>query len=130
MLLQRFISKLLLTPSLELSITLSKYCLPALAMCLIIGVVGSDIRAGRMRVADFFTFSLYVFQLTFPTFIMGWVVALVQRGAASMQRLDELLSVEPTIADHPDAEAPAEFRGGIELRGLTVRYPGAGADAD
>ena len=39
-------------------------------------------------VSDFFRFALLVFQLTFPTFIMGWVVALVQRGAASMQRID------------------------------------------
>ena len=71
-------------------------------------------------------FSLLVVQLTFPTFIMGWVVALVQRGAASMQRLDELLSVEPAIADHPEPETPDPIRGELELRRLTVVYPGSG----
>ena len=97
--------------------------LPALAMVVILLVGGGEIAAGRMAVADFFAFSMYVFQLTFPTFIMGWVVALVQRGAVSMQRIDELLSVEPSIADAEDAQPPGEMRGEIEFRNLTFRYP-------
>jgi ATP-binding cassette subfamily B protein len=96
--------------------------LPALAMCLILSVGGSDIVSGRMAVADFFTFSIYVSQLTFPTFIMGWVVALVQRGAASMQRIDELLSVVPAIADPADPIPLGALRGELEFRNLTFRY--------
>jgi len=101
--------------------------LPALSMGLILLVGGRDITSGRMAVADFFTFAMYVYELTFPTFIMGWVVALVQRGAASMQRIDELLSEQPTIADRPDAEPLRELRGEIEFRNLTFGYAG---DAD
>jgi ATP-binding cassette subfamily B protein len=97
--------------------------LPALAMAVILLVGGGEIAAGRMEVGDFFAFSMYVFQLTFPTFIMGWVVALVQRGAVSMQRIDELLSVEPSIADAEGARPPGEIRGEIEFRNLTFRYP-------
>ena len=100
--------------------------LPATAMLLILLVGGQSMASGALPASDFFRFALLVFQLTFPTFIMGWVVALVQRGAASMQRLDELLSVEPAIADRPDAEPVSELRGEIEFRGLTFRYPGAG----
>jgi ATP-binding cassette subfamily B protein len=98
--------------------------LPALAMGLILLVGGRDIAAGRMAVSDFFTFAMYVYELTFPTFIMGWVVALVQRGAASMQRIDELLSELPTIADRPDAVALASLRGELEFRHLTFSYAG------
>jgi ATP-binding cassette subfamily B protein len=97
--------------------------LPALAMLVILLVGGGEIAAGRMEVGDFFAFSMYVFQLTFPTFLMGWVVALVQRGAVSMQRIDELLSVEPSIADAENAQPPGEMRGEIEFRNLTFRYP-------
>jgi ATP-binding cassette subfamily B protein len=96
--------------------------LPALAMVVILLVGGGEIAAGRMTVGDFFAFSMYVFQLTFPTFIMGWVVALVQRGAVSMQRIDEMLSIEPSIADGEDAVPPREIRGEIEFRNLTFRY--------
>ena len=66
---------------------------------------------------------MYVYELTFPTFIMGWVVALVQRGAASMQRIDELLS-ERAVDRRPARRACRcrELRGEIEFRDLTFRY--------
>jgi ATP-binding cassette subfamily B protein len=81
--------------------------LPAMAMFMVLLVGGEEIGAGRMQVDAFFTFAMFIYQLTFPTFIMGWVVALVQRGAAAMH--DQL-------------------RGEIEFRGLDFRYPGEGAE--
>jgi len=102
--------------------------LPAAAMWIILLVGGNLLSTGGMKVSEFFTFAMYVYQLTFPTFIMGWVVAIVQRGAASMQRLDELLSEVPSIADAEDAVADASIRGEIEFRDLTFRYPGAGRE--
>jgi ATP-binding cassette subfamily B protein len=97
--------------------------LPASAMLILFVIGGQEILAGRMGKGDFFAFSIYIFNLTFPTFIMGWVVALAQRGAASMQRIDELLSEAPSIADPPDVRNAGEVRGAIELRNLTFHYP-------
>jgi ATP-binding cassette subfamily B protein len=99
--------------------------LPAAAMWIILLVGGSEIAAGRMHVDQFFTFAMYVYELTFPTFLLGFVVAVVQRGSASMQRIDELLSERPAIADRADAVPLAELRGEIEFRRLTFRYPGS-----
>ncbi len=99
--------------------------LPAAAMWIILLVGGSEISAGRMEIPEFFTFAMFVYELTFPTFLMGFVVAVVQRGAASMQRIDELLSERPAIADRADAVAVSELRGEIEFRGLTFRYAGS-----
>jgi ATP-binding cassette subfamily B protein len=96
--------------------------LPAAAMWIILLVGGHEIANGTMTLAQFFTFAIYVYELTFPTFIMGWVVALAQRGAASMQRIDELLNVAPAIADRADAAEVEELRGDIEFRDLTFRY--------
>jgi ATP-binding cassette subfamily B protein len=98
--------------------------LPAAAMWLVLIVGGSEVTAGRLTLAGFFTFSMYVYELTFPTFLMGWVVALVQRGAASMQRLDEVLCVEPSIADRSDMVPVEKLRGEIEFRRLDFFYPG------
>jgi len=98
--------------------------LPASAMLILFVVGGQEILAGHMEKGDFFAFAIYIFNLTFPTFIMGWVVALAQRGAASMQRIDELLSEAPSIADPPDVSDVAEVRGAIEFRNLTFHYPG------
>ena len=98
--------------------------LPATAMWLILLVGGQKIVDGGMMPEDFFKFAMYIYQLTFPTFIMGWVVALVQRGAASMQRLDELLSIEPSIQDTAETQDVESIRGEIEFRHLTFRYLG------
>jgi ATP-binding cassette subfamily B protein len=99
--------------------------LPAAAMWIILFFGGSEIAAGRMSVDQFFTFAMYIYELTFPTFLMGFVVAVVQRGAASMLRIDELLSEKPAIADRPDAALVPRLRGEIEFRRLTFRYAGS-----
>ncbi len=99
--------------------------LPAAAMWIILFVGGREISAGRMQIPEFFTFAMFVYELTFPTFLMGFVVAVVQRGAASMLRIDELLSEKPAIADRADALPVRELRGEIEFRRLTFRYAGS-----
>jgi len=96
--------------------------LPAAAMCILLVVGGAYYKTGEINVGDFFTFSVFIFQLIFPTFIMGWVFALVQRGAAAMQRIDEVLSVEPSIADEPGLDSFDALRGEIEFRHLSFRY--------
>jgi len=102
--------------------------LPSIGMLMVLAVGGWKISRGALSTGDFFAFAILIYQLTFPTFIMGWVVALVQRGAAAMQRIDEILATEPTIADRPDAVALDGLRGEIEFRDLTFSYPGAGRD--
>jgi ATP-binding cassette subfamily B multidrug efflux pump len=99
--------------------------LPTAAMVILVVVGGQEMVAGRMSKGHFFTFAMFIFNLTFPTFIMGWVVALAQRGAASMQRIDEPLSEEASIADRPDVLAVEEVRGDIEFRDLGFHYPGS-----
>ncbi len=98
--------------------------LPAVSMMMVLVVGGAEVTAGRMSVGAFFAFAMYVWELTFPTFIMGWTVALVQRGAAAMQRIDEVLSVEPSIADR-ESEPVDRLVGEIEFRDLTFVYPGS-----
>jgi ATP-binding cassette subfamily B protein len=98
--------------------------LPALAMWIVLLVGGRDVMAGEMQISAFFTFAMYIYELTFPTFILGWVVALVQRGAAAMQRINEVLTAEPAVADAMDATALEKVRGEIEFRDLSFYYPG------
>jgi ATP-binding cassette subfamily B multidrug efflux pump len=99
--------------------------LPALGMGLVLLVGGHKIAQGTLTKGEFMMFAVYIWNLTFPTFIMGWVFSLVQRGAASMQRIDEVLATEPSIADRDDLEDVDALRGEIEFRNLTFQYPGA-----
>jgi len=96
--------------------------LPATGMMMVLSLGGFMISNGEMSLGNFFTFAMYIYQLTFPTVIMGWMVSLVQRGAAAMERLDEILSVEPSIADRADVIPLTELRGEIEFRDLHFGY--------
>ncbi len=97
--------------------------LPGFAMLIILWVGGTKILVGQMTTKEFITFAMLIYGLTFPTFILGWVFSLIQRGAAAMQRIDEVLTIEPSIADRPDAVEIESLRGEIEFRNLTFRYP-------
>jgi ATP-binding cassette subfamily B protein len=99
--------------------------LPSVSMFMVILVGLPRVHAGLMDKGDFFTYAMYIYQLTFPTFILGWVVALLQRGAAAMQRIDEVLSVEPSIRDRADVVPLERLRGEIEFRGLDFHYSGS-----
>jgi ATP-binding cassette subfamily B protein len=96
--------------------------LPSIAMGVVLLVGGASIGEGHMSKEQFFTFAMFIWELTFPTFIMGWVFAIVQRGAAAMQRIDEILSVEPSIRDSAEVVERERLSGEIEFRGLTFRY--------
>jgi ATP-binding cassette subfamily B protein len=98
--------------------------LPALGIFVLCWVGFPEIRSGEMTEGEFFAFSMYIVEMTFPIFIMGWVFSLVQRGTASMQRLDEVLSEVPAIRDPADAAPLAALSGAIEVRRLTFTYPG------
>ena len=117
-LLERHLALVRVNAALPTIITL----LPALGMVAVLAYGGNMMARGEMTLAVFFTFAMYIYQLTFPTFIMGWVVALVQRGAASLERIDEILSTDPSIADREDAEPIERLAGEIEFRGLDFSY--------
>jgi ATP-binding cassette subfamily B protein len=103
--------------------------LPSLSMLMVLVIGMSAFAQKTMTVGQLFTFALYIYQLTFPTFIMGWTVALVQRGSAAMQRIDEVLSVEPSIRDGDDLESVESLRGEIEFRNFAFNYLGSDRDS-
>jgi ATP-binding cassette subfamily B protein len=98
--------------------------LPALALVLVLYVGGTRVQAGAITQADLWAFATYIFQLTFPTFIMGWVIAITQRGLAGLERLGEVLDTVPTIRDRRDVVPLARLEGRVEVRNLTLTYPG------
>jgi ATP-binding cassette subfamily B protein len=55
---------------------------------------------------------------------LGWVVNLLERGRASMQRLNYILDTMPEVKDDPDRMQDVEIEGTIEFRGLNFSYNG------
>ncbi len=79
--------------------------------------------SGSMTVGDFFSFSTYMVQLTWPMIALGWVVNIFQRGTASLTRLNEIILEQPEIKDAPAAK-DIDIAGEIEFRGLNFSYEG------
>jgi ATP-binding cassette subfamily B multidrug efflux pump len=84
---------------------------------------GRRVATGRLSVGDLVAFIGYLYLLAWPTMALGWMLSVFQRGRAAMQRLNDLLTVEPAIASPAGGTAIAPFRGEIELRDVTFRYP-------
>jgi ATP-binding cassette subfamily B protein len=60
--------------------------------------------------------------LVWPTAVMGWILTLAQRGAASMSRLAAVLTSEPAVFDANNAKPLVEIQKGIEFRKLSFKY--------
>ena len=96
--------------------------LPAAGLGMVLFLGLDMIAAGTLKPGALFTFTIFARVLTFPTMMLGYSVSLLQRGSSAMQRIDEILSVDPAIADHEDAIDPGELAGEVELRGLSFGY--------
>jgi ATP-binding cassette subfamily B protein len=86
---------------------------------------GHQVLAHRISVGDFVAFNTYMVMLIWPIIAVGWVVNLLERGTASVERIDELLTAEPMIDDSAAdtrIAADAVLGGEIEFRHLSFSY--------
>lgn len=88
---------------------------------------GRLVLAGTVSVGEFVSFGVYLALLIWPMIALGWAVNLVQRGAASMGRINALFREHPDVAEplHPVELPPASGARSIALEGIWFRYPGA-----
>ncbi len=98
----------------------------SLALVLYLGgrqTIGFDITPG-----DFVAFISYLGLLTWPMMAMGWVMNLIQRGAASLDRINVILQTAPDIMT-PKRPSPVKtIRGDIACDQVGFRYrPGQAA---
>ena len=106
----------MLWPTLEFVLGLS------LMITLLVG--GREVVLHHISVGDYTSYSVYMVQLTWPMIAIGWVVNLVQRGAASVVRIDQIMQEKPSIDDSgadPSLQG-APIAGTIELRDLSFSY--------
>jgi ATP-binding cassette subfamily B protein len=84
---------------------------------------------GSVSVGEFVAFGVYLAMLVWPMIAFGWAFNLVQRGAASMGRINQLFAEQPAItaAASPVSLPPAASARSVEFRNVWFRYPGAHA---
>jgi len=88
-----------------------------------ISVVRSDISLG-----DFVAFTQYLSMLVWPMISLGWAVNLLQRGKASLGRINQLFLQDPEITDTIKPRSLSGTR--IDIRDLTFAYPTAKGRSD
>ena len=59
---------------------------------------GDRLLSGSISLGNFVMFNSYMGMLVWPMIALGWVVNLMERGSASLARIDEVMQQQPTIA--------------------------------
>lgn len=77
---------------------------------------------GTITIGEFTAFMLYMGMLVWPSIALGWVVGLFQQGAASMQRMRQVLDAVPSVSEGSIRVKCQKLRGEIEFRQLTFGY--------
>src|SRR5262244_3366395 len=95
-----------------------------LAVVVVIWVGGRQVIQGAITLGDFVAFNVYLGRLTWPMIALGWVVNLLERGRASMERLNYILDTPPEVKDADDVLTDFEVQGAIEFRNLSFSYNG------
>jgi ATP-binding cassette subfamily B multidrug efflux pump len=90
---------------------------------LVLWVGGRQLMQGRLSLGSFVMFNTYMGMLIWPMIAVGWVVNLMQRGTASLDRINEMLHERPSIA-LPQGEAadPIQVRTEIRFRDVTKNF--------
>ncbi len=83
-----------------------------------IKTISLDINVGQFAAA-----LVYLAMLTWPMMAMGWAVDIIKRGTASLNRINEVLMVEPKSIYEPGT-VELDIQGDIELRNLSYSYNG------
>jgi ATP-binding cassette subfamily B protein len=100
------------------------------SMAILLGVGGARVIDGRTSIGSFVAFASYLGMLTWPMIAGGWMMSLIQRASASMDRINALLTVTD-VEETPRADESFSKRakGEIEVRDLTFSFPNQAAPA-
>ena len=90
-------------------------------------VGGGLVLQGGVSVGAFIAFGVYLAMLVWPMIALGWAINLIQRGAAAMARINQLLREQPSIVSPANPAAFPAPRGAraLAVEGVWFKYPNA-----
>ena len=96
-------------------------------LAVVVGLGGRLAIMDQISIGDFVAFTVYLNLLTWPMIAMGWVTNLVQRGGASMRRINTILNTMPEITSKAKDDGKLILDGRISIKSLNFVHPGAKA---
>ena len=99
--------------------------LTGLTACLLLFFGGRQVIEGRLLPGDFVAVMSYLGMLAWPMIGAGFTVSLLQRGAASLKRINAVLNVKPSIVN-VSSPVDAEPFESLKIEGLDFSYGESG----
>jgi len=98
-----------------------------LSLLILLGVGSGELARGNLTTGNFVELIVFAQRLVFPIALLGFTITAYQRGEVSVERVEQIMSVEPSVRSHPDAVTLPRSRvsGRIEARDLYYTYPGS-----
>ncbi len=93
-----------------------------LSLVIVLFLGGRQTIGGVITAGDFVAFISYIGLLGWPMMAMGWVTNLIQRGAASLDRIDRILKTRPAIQDAPCAIKIRSFKRDLVFDSVSFSY--------
>ncbi len=96
---------------------------------LIIWVGAHQVAESQMQIGNMIAFMQYGIQVVMAFLFISMIFIILPRASVSAERIADVLDTEPTIEDPKQAKSfPAPFKGTVEFRNVSFRYPGAEED--
>lgn len=95
-----------------------------MSFLIVIWLGGRMVIEETISLGDFVAFISYLGMLTWPMMALGFVINHIQRGRASLERLNSIFDEEPDVYNYPDTDHKIDkLKGQIEFDNLTFSYP-------
>jgi ATP-binding cassette subfamily B protein len=93
-----------------------------LSLAIVLFQGGRQTIFARITPGDFVAFISYLGLLTWPMMALGWVTNLIQRGRASLDRLNGVFSTRPDLAEAQDAISLSAFERKLTFEDVGFAY--------
>ncbi len=97
--------------------------LPLVGIAIVLVVGGGRVLDGTMTVGQIVGFSGYLLMLVYPMQRAGLMIPQLQRTLVASRRIAAVLSVEPAIAEQPDAVEHPDGPGAVRFEHVWFGYP-------
>ena len=98
--------------------------LPQVGLAFVLLFGGYMVIHGTLGIGAILAFNSYLLMLQAPFMMLGMLIMMGQRAAASADRIYEILDEQPTITDKPDAVDLTESRGDVRFSDVRFAYDG------